>query len=318
MSDPFDVLGVSSDVSLADAKAAYRAAVRRLHPDVAGPDADPAAFVQVRAAWEQVQVLIRDRDAGVSERLGPSVPFGPPPGDVPPADPPPEQPGRGAAGAREHTAGVRADAPAGTDVAAEVRVFLAEVLTGVERLVPFRATVTCGPCAGSGRVDGVVCESCSGRGMRSRIARVNVKVPPGVSAGEELLFPGEGSVTVPGGRRGMLRVAVFVSPDPNFRRRGNDLVTQRHISMTAAALGTTLDVHALDGPARLVVPAGTQPGTALRIEGRGVPHEAGGRGDLFVEVIVDVPRDLTGRQAQLLRAFAAECGEPTGSFGSLG
>jgi molecular chaperone DnaJ len=101
-----------------------------------------------------------------------------------------------------------------------------------------------------------------------------------------------------------------VAPHPFFRRAGDDVVCSVPLAFTQAALGSEVDVPTLDGRGKLRVPAGTQPGTTLRIKGKGMPRRAGmGRGDQRVEVSIEVPTSLTQRQKELLEALAKELGE---------
>ncbi|MGH2708323.1 MAG: DnaJ C-terminal domain-containing protein, partial [Actinomycetota bacterium] len=112
---------------------------------------------------------------------------------------------------------------------------------------------------------------------------------------------------------GDLYVQIRVLPDERFVRRGDDLLTIHMVSMTQAALGAAVEVATFDGPAKLTVVPGTQPGKVLRIRGRGVPHLGrAGRGDLLVEIRVEVPTDLSEEESQLLRQLAALRGEQVG------
>jgi molecular chaperone DnaJ len=109
---------------------------------------------------------------------------------------------------------------------------------------------------------------------------------------------------------GDLEITIKVRPHPFFKRAGDDVVCSVPITFTQAALGADVEVPTLDGKGKLRVPAGTQPGHVLRIKGKGVPHRAGlGRGDQRVEVQLEVPTQLTGRQRDLLEQLAKELGE---------
>ncbi|HEY5145325.1 MAG TPA: DnaJ C-terminal domain-containing protein, partial [Polyangiaceae bacterium] len=109
---------------------------------------------------------------------------------------------------------------------------------------------------------------------------------------------------------GDLEITVGVQAHPFFRRAGDDVVCAVPVTFTHAALGGDVEVPTLDGKGKLRVPAGTQPGTVLRIKGKGIPKRGGlGRGDQRVEVTIEVPTRLTDRQRQLLEALAGELGE---------
>jgi molecular chaperone DnaJ len=174
----------------------------------------------------------------------------------------------------------------------------------------FIRTSTCSVCRGQGSIVKEPCEACRGAG-RVRAARtVKVDVPAGIADGQTLIVRSQGGAGAQGGRPGDLRVLVSVEPHDEFVRDGDDLIYRLDITMTEAALGTTVYVPALDGDIELTLPAGTQPGEAKVYRNRGVPVLQGyGRGDLKVVVNVLVPRHLTDEQRELLQQFAELAGE---------
>jgi molecular chaperone DnaJ len=140
--------------------------------------------------------------------------------------------------------------------------------------------------------------------------RLDVEVPAGIDEGQRLRLPGRGAAAPRGGVSGDLYVHVRVAPDPDFVRDGNDLLHVRSIGVSQAALGTACTIATLDGPEDLVIPPGTQPGRVFRLRGRGVPVLQGrGRGDLLVQVEVQVPERLSDEEADLLRRLAELRGE---------
>jgi DnaJ-class molecular chaperone len=128
---------------------------------------------------------------------------------------------------------------------------------------------------------------------------LTVRIPPGIKDGQTLRLGGQGEVR-PDGRRGSLFIAISVQPHPNFRREDLDLVTQATIPFTRAALGGTVRVPTLRGQVELKIPAGTQPGQQLRLRRQGITDAAGRKGDLRVEIKVEIPRSLTSKQKELL------------------
>jgi molecular chaperone DnaJ len=139
---------------------------------------------------------------------------------------------------------------------------------------------------------------------------VEVEVPAGIDDGQRLRLTGRGPAAPRNGIAGDLYVTVRVRPHPSLERHGFDLMHQRRIAMTQAALGTVLNVDTLDEPEVVTVPPGTQPGAVFRFKGRGVPVLQGrGRGDLLVQVDVDVPAELTDDERALLTQFAELRGE---------
>ena len=135
---------------------------------------------------------------------------------------------------------------------------------------------------------------------------LSVKVPAGIESGGRLRVPGRGGES-PGGTPGDLYLVVKVGGDPHISREGDDIVAERQIKFSEAALGTSLDVATLEGTKRIKVPAGIQPGTKIRLTGLGFPHVGqAGRGDFYVRIDVKVPQHLTAGQKELLEELAKE------------
>jgi molecular chaperone DnaJ len=163
----------------------------------------------------------------------------------------------------------------------------------------------CHVCRGTGREVLDPCETCGGRGRRQDVGSLSVEIPPGVSDGMELRVNGAGNAGVDGGSSGDLFVGVQVETSPAFERRGQDLVSVLRVPFSQAALGAEVEVQTLDGPERIRLDPGTPPGTVIRVRGRGVPNlNRRGRGDLYVTVQLDVPRELSKEERQLLDRFA--------------
>ncbi|WP_242344245.1 molecular chaperone DnaJ [Anaeromyxobacter terrae] len=177
----------------------------------------------------------------------------------------------------------------------------------------FSIARTCHHCQGSGRVIVDKCPACGGQGALREEATVEVKVPPGVDTGTRLKLSGEGEpAPVAGGSPGDLYVVLQVRDHPIFSREDTEVLCEMPISFAQAALGATIDVPTLDGPAKLKVPAGTQSGKVFRLKGKGIPAlSGGGRGDEHVRVLVETPTHLGKEQRELLERFAALSGEET-------
>lgn len=171
-------------------------------------------------------------------------------------------------------------------------------------------TSACPRCGGLGEVIATPCATCRGEGRITAERTYHVDVPAGVDAGSTLRLSGRGAAGPRGGAHGDLYVHLRVSAHDRFQRVGHDLVTQLPISLAQAALGTTLTLPTLDGDEELVVGAGTQPGTIVVLRQLGVPRLQGrGRGDLRVELVVEVPTKLSDAEADLLRQLAELRGE---------
>jgi len=135
---------------------------------------------------------------------------------------------------------------------------------------------------------------------------LSVKVPAGVDTGARLRIHGKGGEGVGGGPPGDLYLVVKVGSDPHFNREGDDIIIERQIRFTEAALGISLDVVTLEGTKRIKVPSGIQPGTRIRLKGLGFPRmgTSSGRGDFYVRIGVRVPEQLTAQQRALLEELA--------------
>lgn len=134
---------------------------------------------------------------------------------------------------------------------------------------------------------------------------LSVKVPAGADTGARLRIHGKGGESATGGPPGDLYLTVKVGSDPHFDREGNDIIVERQIRFTEAALGTSLEVATLEGTKRIKLPPGIQPGTKIRLAGLGFPHLGrSGRGDFYVRVGVKVPEQLTAAQRELLAELA--------------
>jgi molecular chaperone DnaJ len=174
----------------------------------------------------------------------------------------------------------------------------------------FRMVSTCPACNGAGKTYREKCTSCGGDGREPKKVELSVKIPAGIRDGQAIRVPGEGepgSVTPSGasGPRGDLHVVVRVQQHELFTREDDHLVLRMPVSFGQAALGTTLKVPTLEGEKELTLKAGTQHGDLFRIKAAGLPNlRSARRGDLIVAVLLEVPKKLTSKQKELLRAYA--------------
>lgn len=182
--------------------------------------------------------------------------------------------------------------------------------TGQERVTQrtplgvFQTTRTCSTCGGSGKIVREPCMACQGQGRIRKILQKNVSIPQGIDDGQSLRITGEGDCGINGGANGDLIIAVSVKPDDVFKREGFDIYAEVPISYMQAALGDDITVPTIEGNVKYRIPAGTQNGDSFILRGQGVPRlYRTGRGDHHVSVRVEVPRNLTKRQADLLKAF---------------
>jgi len=167
---------------------------------------------------------------------------------------------------------------------------------------------SCGTCRGRGTIVEDPCGECKGTGRVHRTRKISVRIPPGVETGSHLRLAGEGELGEGVEEPGDLYVVVHVKPHESLQRDGDDLIYRAELEFPELALGTEIDVPTLDGTVKMKVPPGTQPGTVLRLRGRGMPRIRGGKGDELVEVLIRIPTRLTNRQKELLKEFLKERG----------
>jgi molecular chaperone DnaJ len=172
----------------------------------------------------------------------------------------------------------------------------------------FTVERTCMTCQGRGQVIADPCSTCGGAGRVSKERTLSVNIPAGVEDGTRIRLAGEGEAGLRGGPSGDLYIFLSIKPHQFFQRDGADLFSRVPISLTTAALGGEIEVPTLDGKkARLKIPEGTQSGKQFRLRGKGMPvlrsHQ---QGDLYIQVAVETPVNLSRRQRELLEEFEKE------------
>lgn len=163
--------------------------------------------------------------------------------------------------------------------------------------------VTCDTCHGTGKVPEKVCTVCKGKGTERRKQTMKLKVPAGIDDGATIRLKDHGEA-IGGGARGDLYVHIRVKAHKKFTREGDIILSEEHVSMIDASLGTEINVSTVDGDVRMKIPAGTQSGTDFKLSHHGVPHlRSGTRGAHIVSIIVDTPTKLSKKQRELLEQF---------------
>ena len=174
----------------------------------------------------------------------------------------------------------------------------------------FIQQATCPDCRGAGQNIADPCGDCGGDGRKQAPERVSIRIPAGVDDGTRLRSTGKGDAGMRGGPAGDLYVFLHLCDHDVFQRDGDDLYCEVPLPFSTAALGGELEVPTLTGSATMKVPAGTQGGTTFRLRDRGMPALNGrGKGDLHVEVQVEVPTRLNSDQRERLEAFTESIGE---------
>lgn len=338
--DYYKVLGLSSSATDKEITRAYRKLAKEMHPDT-NPGSEEK-FKEISAAYDVLGDAAKRKEYDEVRRLGPAAAgFGGPSGgpnfqsgDFGDLD---DIFGGLFGGGR------RQRAQRGADLEAALHLGFRDAVVGITTTVNLPSNETCRTCggrggAGSGFItcpqcqgQGVVnndqgpfamssacptchgkggrivtpCSSCHGTGREPSSRRVNVRIPSGVTDGQRIRLKGKGNPGSGGGPSGDLFVDIHVASDPHFGRSGRNITTSVNVALTKALLGTTVEVPTLDEPVTLKIPAGTQPGTKMRVRGKGVP--AGGKhavGDLVVTVNVALPTKLTKEQKGLVEKLA--------------
>lgn len=165
-------------------------------------------------------------------------------------------------------------------------------------------TRPCPSCNGSGKIIEKPCSKCGGRGKVRKKSKIDITIPAGIDNGQVVTARGLGDAGLNGGPAGDLRVGVSVSAHKDFVRDGYDIHYEKHIRIVEACLGVKVRIPTLDGDVEYHVPAGTQPNEVFRLKGKGIQRlNSIAKGDLFVHIVVDIPRELTNEQKNLLKQF---------------
>ncbi|RLJ52113.1 molecular chaperone DnaJ [Litoreibacter meonggei] len=169
----------------------------------------------------------------------------------------------------------------------------------------FTVERTCPTCSGMGQIIKNPCRTCGGSGREEKERSLSVNIPAGVETGTRIRLAGEGEAGLRGGPSGDLYIFIEVTEHELFQRDGVDLFCQVPVAMTTAAIGGDVEVPTIDGGrSRVKVPAGSQSGRQMRLRSKGMPAlRGGGSGDMFIELAVETPVNLTGKQKELLREF---------------
>jgi molecular chaperone DnaJ len=165
----------------------------------------------------------------------------------------------------------------------------------------FSISRTCHECGGAGKIIKSPCPDCHGSGRTEASRKIEVNIPPGVDTGNRMRLKAEGEAGLNGGTCGDLYVHVSVRAHGTFKREGADIHTDMRASFTKFVFGSSVDVETVNGAVKLEIPAGTESGRVFRMKGHGVTRlDTGGKGDHYVRIEVDVPRNLSQEQKRLL------------------
>ena len=347
--DYYEVLGVGRDAGAADLKSAYRKLAMQHHPDRNRDD--PAAAEKFKEASEAYAVLSDPEKRERYDRFGHSGVGASGGGGFSGFDPSIFGDFSDLFGDLFGFSTGRERRTAGSDLVYRMEISLKDAAFGVEAPVVVSRLQTCETCSGSGAEPGsrpITCPACRGRG-RQRISqgflmitrpcgecggdgkviekpcrkcrgegrtrrqrKLEIRIPPGVETGSRLRLSGEGDAGPAAGPPGDLYVILTVSPQEPFEREGEDLIVRLQAPFPTLALGGEMSVPTLEGdPVTISITAGTQPGSEIKVRGRGLGRLGrSGRGDLVVRVGVAVPEKPSAKEKELLRAYAEATGAP--------
>lgn len=171
-------------------------------------------------------------------------------------------------------------------------------------------SATCDECEGSGEIFEEKCETCRGSGKEYKNREIKINIPPGVDNDSVISMRGEGEAGEKGGPPGDLYIYISVEEDPVFKRERNNIFVEIPITFPEAVLGSQIEVPTLEGIEKFDLPKGTQTGSQFRLKNKGVPNlRGGGKGDLYFNVVVQVPKSINKKQEELLLEFSNGMGE---------
>ena len=174
----------------------------------------------------------------------------------------------------------------------------------------FASSRPCQRCHGTGKIIHQPCTDCGGTGAVRKRKTIKINIPAGIDHGQTISLRGQGNAGKNGGPAGDLLITVMVQPHELFRREGNDVFCEAPITFSQAVLGATLEIPTIDGKVKYDIPEGTQTGSVFRLRGKGIPALNGrGRGDQYVTVNIETPKNLSKEQKEALRSFSDMLGE---------
>jgi molecular chaperone DnaJ len=342
--DPYDILGVERGASTDEVKSAFRRLAQRFHPDKnPGDDGAQQKFKEINAAY---QILGDPEKRAMFDRFGSAGPGGGAGFDISDFS---NLNMDGIFGDLLRGFGIRTgdrgDIKKEIVVTFEEAAFGAEKELTYERtegckdchgsgsaagharetcsacggrgrvrfqqgLFPVAIDRSCSKCFGTGKLVTHPCAICGGAGLVSVARTIEISIPAGIESGSTRTIERAGNMQRPDRPPGDLELVVSVAQHPFFKRSGDDVICSVPISFVRAALGGECEVPTLEGKGKLKIPPGTQPGSMLRIKGKGIVRRSrSGRGDQLVEVTVEVPSSLTPRQRELLQELASALGD---------
>ena len=174
----------------------------------------------------------------------------------------------------------------------------------------FATSSPCPKCGGKGKIIHQPCKDCHGTGAVRKRKTIQASIPAGIDNGQTISIRGQGHAGKNGGPAGDLLITITIRPHELFRREGTSVLCEAPITFAQAVLGAELEIPTIDGKVKYDLPEGTQSGTTFRLKGKGIPSINGrGRGDQYVTVYIETPRNLNKEQKEALKKFAETMGD---------
>lgn len=314
--DYYEILGVPRDASAKDIKAAYRKLARQWHPDLHTGKKKAEAEEKIKRINEAYEVLKDSEKRAKYDQLGKNWQAGQDfssYGDgvhfYQSSNINPEDLGGfsdffnsifgGQAGARSSS--FTSFARQGQDIETNLELSLEELFRGGSKSIRLSSRQICPDCQGQGFQGRGFCSRCGGTGSLPEEKNLEVKIPAGIYEGSTIRLKGQGGQGLGGGAPGDLYLKVTLLPHPYFKIKGQDLEAKVTLRPEQAVLGDKVTVPTMEGSVTVTIPAGSHSGSRLRLKGKGLPLKKNGRGDQYVVIEIDTPRDLAEEEIALYR-----------------
>jgi len=314
--DYYEILGVPRDASAKDIKAAYRKLARQWHPDLHTGKKKAEAEEKIKRINEAYEVLKDSEKRAKYDQLGKNWQAGQDfssYGDgvhfYQSSNINPEDLGGfsdffnsifgGQASARSSP--FTSFARQGQDIETNLELSLEELFRGGSKSIRLSSRQICPDCQGQGFQGRGFCSRCGGTGSLPEEKNLEVKIPAGIYEGSTIRLKGQGGQGLGGGAPGDLYLKVTLLPHPYFKIKGQDLEAKVTLRPEQAVLGDKVTVPTMEGSVTVTIPAGSHSGSRLRLKGKGLPLKKNGRGDQYVVIEIDTPRDLAEEEIALYR-----------------
>ena len=314
--DYYEILGVPRDASAKDIKAAYRKLARKWHPDLHAGEKKAEAEEKIKRINEAYEVLKDSEKRAKYDKLGKNWQAGQDfssygdgahfyqSGNINPED-------LGGFSdffnsifggqTRARSSAYTSFARQGQDVETNLELSLEELFRGGSKSIRLSSRQICPDCQGQGVQGQGFCSHCGGTGSLPQEKNLEVKIPAGIYEGSTIRLKGQGGQGLGGGAPGDLYLKVTLLPHPHFKVKDQDLEAKLVLRPEQAVLGAKVSVPTMEGSVTVTIPANSHSGSRLRLKGKGLPLKDGSRGNQYIAIEIDTPRDLSAEELELYR-----------------